>query len=116
MDASMYPPIDYTPLLVPGEDIVVRCDTEDEAKHLVARMMCDYPEKCVKWDMSNVHFGWYRYDATCYRPNINMNGMYLRYGTLSYYQSLRFTIIPFSDLLMHNEIDESDSPIEFLLS
>ena len=111
MDIHNYPPIDYEPLLKYGERIAVHCKTEEEAKHLIARMVCDHPKQCgSSWSNENINY--HRYGTnTCYRPSINTTSRMMSYCSLEYYIKNGFTIIPFEELLILPEIEESEYSI-----
>ena len=65
------------------------------------------------WGEDDTRFG--RYDRYCYRPNLNMpEGWGLKYCSYEYYECEGFTIIPFADLIVKSDIEESELSIDAL--
>ena len=115
MDIHNYPPIDYTPLFEKGKNFAVHCETEEEAEHFIARMICDHSERSSSWTLGETRYERYR-ENTCYNPRLNTSSNGMSYCSLRYYKENGFTIIPFRDLLIsYVDIIESDQSIELLI-
>ena len=110
--AKVYPDIDLSPLI--GAKKVVHCVTSEDAEHFLAVMRRQYPERCVGW--TNTNYSSYG-PETCYRPNLKMPvGYTMKYGSISRYVSDGYDIIPFSDLIIDTDIEESDYPFDFFMN
>lgn len=105
--------LDFSPLLAEGKRFAVYCETEEEALIFLRCYRELYPERCNTWKDDDTHFG--RYDKHCYRPNLNMPAGYgLKYCSYEYYEDEGFTIIPFSDLVVLPDIEESELSVDAL--
>ena len=106
-----YPDLDFTPIL--GDGIyVVHCTTAEDAEHFLAAMKRQHPSRCKNWN--GTKFGKYD-DGICYRPNLNMpEGYNMRHCNLGYYQEEGYEIIPFEDLVIHPDIEESEQSVDLL--
>lgn len=107
--------IDFSPLLREGVGIVVHCQTESDAIHFLKCLRKAYPMKCRTWKEDVTHWG--EYDNMCYRPNLNMPEAYtLKYCNLEHYEKEGFTIIPYEELIIQPDIEESEQRLDLLLS
>lgn len=105
--------LDFSPLLVKGPRFAVYCETEEEALIFLRRYREEYPDRCSTWREDDTHFG--RYDRHCYRPNLNMPEDWgLKYCSYEHYEGEGFTIIPFADLIVQSDIEESDLSMDAL--
>lgn len=106
--------IDFSPLLCEGKTFVVHCKTEDEAINFLQCLRNAYPDKCVDWEDGVTHWG--KYKNICYRPKLNMpSGYRLSYASLEHYLAEGYVVIPYEDLVIPSDIDESDQPINILV-
>lgn len=117
-DSYCYSPIDYTPLIKADGRAVVHCTTEEQARHFIARMSVDYPEYIATWNLADTRYDHYE-SETCYRPYIHISGdRYevppMKYCHKEYYESRGFAIIPFQDIVIEDEIEESEHKMSFL--
>lgn len=107
--------LDFSPLLVKGQRFAVHCETKADAENFLACLRASYPERCGNWRVGETHFG--RYSTTCYSPCLNM-GEYdtLKYCSKGFYVDEGYTIIPYADLIVTSEIEESEQSLDFLLN
>lgn len=111
-DNYCYSPIDYTPLIKADGRAVVHCTTEEQARHFIARMSVDYPEHIAAWNLADTRYDNYK-SETCYRPHIHAPGD-MKYCYKEYYEDRGFAIIPFQDIVIEDEIEESEHKMSFL--
>ena len=105
--------LDFSPLLVKGEKFAVYCETQEDAIIFLRCYRAKYPDKCRTWKEDDTHFG--SYERHCYRPNLNMPAEWtLKYCSYEHYEEEGFTIIPFQDLIVHPDIEESDLSMDVL--
>lgn len=107
--------LDFSPLLENGKRFAVHCETKEDALHFLACLRKKYPEKCSGWEVGETHFG--RYSTTCYSPCLNMGELYtLKFCSKGFYVDEGYTIIPYVDLIVVPEIEESEQSLDFLLN
>ena len=107
--------IDFYPLLQPGETFVVHCKTEEEANNFLRCLRNAYPGKCSDWEDGVTHWG--KYKNMCYRPKLNMpNEHKLSYASLEHYLAEGYTVVPYENLLIQSDIEESEHRLDLLLS
>lgn len=114
-----YPDIDFSLLLVPNVKFSVRCESEEEARAFVRAMMDNFPQKCSRyWGDGDTRWendleG--RYGGRAYYPDINnAEGENFSVGDIQFAIDHGYTIIYFSDLIDHTQIEESDMPVNML--
>lgn len=115
-----YPAVDFTPLLEPEKLFAVRCETEDEARHLIAAMMIQFPDKMKTW-RSDETFWMNDNDGLgggrAYYPDVNNaeNEEFL-HGDVDWAKENGFTVVQFSDLIVPDEpLEESDMALADLV-
>lgn len=107
--------LDFSPLLVKGQRFAVHCETKEDAEIFLACLRAKYPERCRAWREGETHFG--KYSTTCYSPCLNMDEYdTLKYCNKGYYEDEGYTIIPYADLIVTPEIQESEQSLDFLLN
>ncbi len=116
-----YPTVDFTPLLEPEKLFAVRCESEDEARHLIAAMRVQFPDKMRHWPKDGSTF-WGNDNGRAdggraYFPDINdaEHDRFL-HGDVRYAKENGFTIVQFSDLVVQDEpLEESDMALTDLV-
>lgn len=105
--------LDLSPLLVKGKRLAVHCKTKEDAIHLLKCLTLEYPERCIGWATGETHFGQYR--NMCYCPRLNTDDILgLTYCSVEHFEELGYTIIPFEELLVCTDINESERSLDFL--
>lgn len=118
MDRQIHnlPNLDLEQLLTEG--VAVVCYEKEEAKILIECMWRDMPQRMSGWESRDPHWNneptiytlWYK-TWSGWTPG---PGNHLMQGTLRNHKD-QYECIPFSDLILQSEIEESDMSIEFLL-
>lgn len=97
--------------------IAIRCATAEEAMELVTAFTKQFPDRIsgvsvedTYWDEYEEDTAYAAYDNDYERP------MYLGYSEDYWWKDEGYHIIQFEELCPISEIDESDQPVEFLLS
>lgn len=115
-----YPAVDFSPLLEPGKLFAVRCESEEEARNLIAGMKIQFPEKIRSWSLSNTYWDNDNDgmdEGRAYFPDVNdaEHDRFL-HGDVRYAKENGFEIVPFSALIQPEiPIEESDMSIKELL-
>lgn len=95
--------------------MAVHCPTEEEALQLLAAMKLQYPDKCETWEWPDTEFCCYE-SITAYCVGLHPEDEYSRmmYGTVESFKITGYEVIPFSDLVIEEELDESSQSLDFL--
>lgn len=115
----MNSPVDFTLLCDVTEGYAVHCETEDDANLFIAWARRLYPRMCTMWSYGVNNYGQNGKD-TVYTFDSKINGRWekkrLMFGSVRVTTSLGYKIIEFDDICKHTEINESDQPINYLLT
>ena len=108
--------VDFSPLLTPGVQFAIRCETEEEAQHLIDAMYNQYPEKMRYWDGRRTAWNSDNYGTDggrAYFPDLNdEEDEDFMQGSVSFADAAGYTLVYFSDLVIQDsQIQESDMEI-----
>ena len=112
--------VDLSSLLTPGVLFAVRCETEDEARHLIGAMFEQYPGKMRYWPSRDTMWRDDNYGESggrAYFPDLNdEEDENFMHGSVQYADAAGYTLVYFSDLVIQDsQIKESDMAIGDLL-
>lgn len=117
----MKSPIDFTLLWDTTEGYAVHCSTEDEANEFFEWVQLLFPGMVKGWEAKENRFFIHK-SETIYTFDSNVsfgewrksNG--LLYGSVEAAKEIGYKVIEFAEICHHSEIEESEMPIELLLS
>ena len=115
---SNLPELDLSRMLQKG--FAVLCNDAEDAEILIRSMLKSMPECMTGWDFDAIHW---QDEARIYTLWTKRHGgwgrglhNHLMQGPYTRHQHDGYTIVPLKNLIVQPDIDESDIPIEFLLS
>lgn len=111
------PDLDLKELLTKG--VAVVCHEKEEAEILIDCMWRDMPQYMSGWEDRNTHWNGEPTIYTLWHKSwsgwVFSSGSHLMQGTLRHHKD-QYMCIPFNDLILQSDIEESDMPLDFLLS
>lgn len=114
--------IDLSVMYDENEPVGVVCRTEEESKELFAAFRTIKPDALKKWTSeyddhwnSNKEDTMYTMFYRDYNRSWKMKNGELMFGPASGHARDGYKIIPFTDLIVHPDISESEMPIESIL-
>ncbi len=112
-----YPELDLTPILTPGIKFAVRCESKEEARHFIAAMTVQFPDKVgilsvedTRWnnDLNGNRGG------RAYFPDANnVEKDPLMAGDVQYAQQNGYTLVKFEEL-KQDDIAEASEDLSIL--
>lgn len=114
--------IDLNPMYDENEPIGVVCRTEEESKELFAAFQATNPDALKKWTsefdnhwFANKEDTMYTMFYRDYNRTWKMRNGELMFGPASAHIRDGYKIVPFADLIVQPDINESEMPIESIL-
>lgn len=113
MDLEIFEPLDFS-FFIKNKNCAIKCETEDQALHLVAAMKTQFPVNADGWELDEVH--WKPNECYCLGLNEKDRFKSLLHAEPTTFISFGYKIVPFEEIpiLYFTPCEESDLALDFL--